>query len=104
MIDQNVEVDRRKKETGLREHIVEIFIGKQSRKVAFGVWWFWVATVFRIRDLITPELWWYCSLSCALLIGFGTILDDFLAKLGDKITVFVAEKVNAVITPPPPTS
>lgn len=96
MADEKVpEYDRRnRKEKGLITHIVETFNGKQGRKVAFGIWWFWVSTGLLIKGLITNEQWFYCSIFCALLIGFGTIVDSIVAKMGDAVVAIFADKVS----------
>lgn len=108
-----VEYERRKNEKGLITHVVEIFSGKQGRKVAFGIWGFWVSTALLTEAKITSEIWWYCFLTCAALIGFGTTLDSVVTKLGDAVAVFSGDKINALLgktngapqpPPPPPAS
>lgn len=74
--------------------IGEIFVGKQSRKVAFGIWGFWVATGFRAADKIPPEMWWWCFVLSALLVGFGTIVDDLVRRLGDRVVDIVGNLVS----------
>ena len=66
-------------------HVVDVFIGRQSRKVAFGVWGFIAANAFLADNKITADVWWKCFLTCALLIGFGTIVDSIVEKIGDKL-------------------
>lgn len=90
------EVDRRQKETGVTGHIIETLIGKQSRKVAFGVWGFIADNAFLASGKITEKTWWWVFLTCAVLIGCGTILDEVLTKLGDKLAGLAADKVNTV--------
>lgn len=76
-------VERRQKY--MLAQVVDVFIGRQSRKVAFGVWGFLAANGFLATDKITADVWWKCFLTCALLIGFGTIVDSIVEKLGDKL-------------------
>lgn len=90
------ELDRRKKETGVFAHIAETFIGKQGRKAAFGIWGFWVATSLRVADKISAEQWWYVFLTCALLVGFGTIADALVTKLGDAVVTFAGNKIASI--------
>jgi hypothetical protein len=75
-------------------HIGDVFIGRQSRKVAFGVWGFIAANAFLADGKITPQLWWEVFLTCALLIGCGTIVDSILEKIGDKLAEKVAAKIK----------
>lgn len=91
------ETNRRKKETGVIGHITETLIGKQSRKVAFGVWGFIAANTLISTGKIDIVTYWKMFLTCALLIGCGTIIDETLAKLGDKIAGFAATKINTVV-------
>lgn len=91
------EVNRRKKESGVTGQIVETLIGKQSRKVAFGIWGFIAANTFLATAKIDADVWWKCFLTCALLIGFGTILDSTLAKVGDYIASSVGKKINSAV-------
>ena len=92
-----IEYERRKnKEKGMLTHIVETFNGKQGRKVAFGIWWFWVSTGLLIRGLLTELHWFYISCFCALLIGFGTIADALVSKIGDAVAVVFADKVSKI--------
>lgn len=91
------EVERRKPETGLFRHIAETLIGKQSRKVAFGVWGFIADNTFLATGKITEHTWWLVFLTCASLVGFGTLLDELLRTLGDKIVGVAARRLNAVI-------
>lgn len=92
------ERDRRKKETGFIAHILETLTGKQSRKVAFGIWVFAVSTTLLKDALIAADIWWNCVLLCGALIGLGTVLDETIAKFGDLIAVFSADKVKAVFS------
>lgn len=95
--NQLPEVNRRKKETGVIRHVIETLIGKQSRKVAFGIWVFVVANGMRERHADMPwDLWWKCVLLSGALIGLGTILDEMLAKLGDKVVGVVSSKINTI--------
>ena len=92
------EVDRRKKETGVIAHVVETLIGKQSRKVAFGIWVFIIANGMRERHADMPwDLWWKCVLLAGSLIGLGTILDDVVLTFGNAVAGFAANKVKAII-------
>jgi len=91
------EVERRAKETGIISHIAETLVGKQSRKVAFGIWGFIAANTFLTTGKIDMVFYWKMFLTCALLIGFGTILDDILMKFGDKVATVAAKKVNTVV-------
>lgn len=90
-----VEYDRRAKSgTGFMRHILETFSGKQGRKAAFAIWGFWVGTGLLTKDKITPEIWWHVFLTCALLIGFGTILDSVVAKFGDAAVSVFTDKIS----------
>lgn len=91
------EVDRRKKETGLVNHITETLTGKQSRKVAFGIWLFIVANGFKARMDMPWGTWWNCVLLSGALIGLGTLLDDTLTKVGDLIAIKAANSVKTVL-------
>ncbi len=91
------EIDRRKKETGIIAHIIETLIGKQSRKVAFGIWGFIADNALIASGKISEKTWWYVFLTCAVLIGCGTVIDEVLLKLGDKIAGFTANKINTVV-------
>lgn len=91
------EVERRKPETGLIRHVAETLIGKQSRKVAFGVWGFIADNTFLATGKIAEHTWWLVFLTCASLVGFGTLLDEFLRTVGDKVAGSVAGKINTVI-------
>ncbi len=92
------EKERRQKETGFLSHIFETLIGKQSRKVAFGIWLFIVANAFKARTDMPWDVWMKCVMLCTALIGLGTILDDTIAKFGDLIAVFSADKVKTIFT------
>ena len=94
--DKNVEYDRRKKEKGLITHIVETFNGKQGRKVAFGLWLFWVANGFKAKLEMPWDIWFNCMVISALLVGFGTLLDAFLAKVSDAIVVIFADRASKI--------
>ena len=65
------------------DKIIAVFIGRDGRKVAFGIWLFWVATSLIAVGKIESAHWFYCAISSALLIGFGTITDAIVAKVGD---------------------
>lgn len=92
------EVERRQKETGVTRHLIETLIGKQSRKVAFGIWVFIIANGMRERHADMPwDLWWKCVLLSGALIGLGTVLDDLISKFGEKVVGFAANKINTVI-------
>lgn len=99
MPDQAVpEVDRRThKEKGFFGHIAETLIGKQSRKVAFGIWLFIVANGFKARTDMPWDIWWKCVLLSGALIGLGTVLDDVVAKIGDTLAVAVGTRIKAVV-------
>lgn len=90
------EIDRRKKDLTLREHVIETLIGKQSRKVAFGIWLFLVSNAFKAKTDMPWDIWWKCVLLAGAMIGLGTVLDDTIAKFGDLIAVFGADKVKTV--------
>ena len=85
----------------LLRFVGEIFVGKQSRKVAFGVWGFWVATGFRATDKIPPHIWWWCFLVSALLIGFGTLADELVRRFGDKVIDIASNLVSLWMTRKP---
>lgn len=92
------EVDRRKKETGIVGHVMETLIGKQSRKVAFGIWVFIVANGMREQHADMPwDLWWKCVLLAGALIGLGTVLDDVVATFGNKLAGIAADKVTSIV-------
>lgn len=92
------EVERRKKELGFMGHITETLIGKQSRKVAFGIWVFIIANGMRERHADMPwDLWWKCVLLSGALIGLGTVLDDIVSTFGNAVAGFAANKVGAVL-------
>lgn len=99
MADQIIpEIDRRKKETGMFGHIIETLIGKQSRKVAFGIWVFIIANGMRERHIDMPwELWWKCVLLSGALIGLGTIIDEVVANFGNAVAGFAANKVKTIL-------
>lgn len=95
---ENMEVDypaveRRKK--NVLTDIIEMFTGRQSRKVAFGIWGFIACNGFLAAGKITPDIWWKCFLTCALLIGFGTILDSVIGKVGTQLASKIADKIKA---------
>lgn len=92
------ERDRRSKELGLIGHITETLVGKQSRKVAFGIWLFIVANSFKVRLPDMPwDVWWKCVLLAGALIGLGTVLDEIVSTFGKALATATAKKVNAVI-------
>lgn len=92
------EIDRREKELGLFGHVVETLIGKQSRKVAFGIWVFIIANGMRERHADMPwDLWWNCVLLSGALIGLGTVVDEVVATFGNAVAGFAANKVKAII-------
>ncbi len=92
------EVDRRQKESGIVRHISETLIGKQSRKVAFGIWLFIVANGFKARTDMPWETWWKCVLLSGALIGLGTVLDEIVATFGNAVARSAADKVGTVIS------
>lgn len=92
------EIDRRKKESGIIRHIFETLVGKQSRKVAFGIWVFIVANGMKEGHADMPwDLWWKCVLLSGALIGLGTVLDELISKFGDKVVGVAAGRVNTLI-------
>lgn len=91
------EVNRRQAENGVVAHVVETLIGKQSRKVAFGIWGFIAANALLTSGKIDIPTYWKMFMTCALLVGFGTVLDDVLLKFGDKVAGIAATKVNTLI-------
>jgi hypothetical protein len=86
-------IERRK---GNIAHIIDTFIGKQSRKVAFGIWGFIAANALIQEGKIDMRVYVEMFFTCAALIGFGTILDDILRKLGDKLADKAAGRISAV--------
>lgn len=96
--DEIPEVDRRKKENGFFAHVAETLIGKQSRKVAFGIWLFIVANGFKARTDMPWDVWWKCVLLSGALIGLGTVLDEVVATFGNAIAATAADKVKTVVT------
>ncbi len=90
------EIDRRQKEPGVVRFVFEVLIGKQSRKVAFGIWLFAVANTFKSRADMPWDLWWNCVLLSGALIGLGTIVDELIRKLGDRVIGSIATKINSV--------
>lgn len=66
----------------MSRHIAETLIGKQSRKVAFGIWLFFAANAFLSAGKIDVMTWWKCTLLSGLLIGFGTVLDSIIEAYG----------------------
>ena len=91
------EIDRRKKEAGFVGHIAETLIGKQSRKVAFGIWLFIVANGFKAKIDMPWDIWWKCVLLAGALIGLGTILDQIVLTFGNSVAGFAASKVKAIV-------
>lgn len=92
------EINRRKKEIGFFGHILETLIGKQSRKVAFGIWVFIIANGMRERHADMPwDLWWKCVLLSGALIGLGTVLDEMVAKFGDTIAVVAGNRIKTAV-------
>ncbi len=82
------------KETGLLRHIAETLIGKQGRKVAFGIWGFLAANAFLEIGKIDAHTWMVCFVTCMLLIGFGTLMDTFVENLGGKLVDVIAGVVG----------
>lgn len=92
------EVNKRRPETGIIRHVFETLIGKQSRKVAFGIWVFIIANGMRERHADMPwDLWWKCVLLSGALIGLGTVLDEIVATFGNTVAGVAANKVKAVV-------
>jgi hypothetical protein len=91
------EIERRKDEKKIAAHVVEVLIGKQSRKVALGVWLLIIATSLLKAALIASHEWMRCVYLVCGLIGFGTIMDEVLAKMGDQIASFAANKFNTIV-------
>jgi len=85
------------KEKGLFRHVGETLIGKQGRKAAFAIWGFWVANALIIDGKIDSGVWWKVFLTCALLIGFGTILDSAIEKFADVVATSAGTKVASVV-------
>jgi hypothetical protein len=109
--ETEVFTEKRRGWTVIFTQIADVLIGRQSRKVAFGVWLFFVATTLLKATLITSDQWLTCVYLSVALVGFGTIVDGILEKVGEKITAGVANHINtftAVISAPkpgdPPTS
>lgn len=100
------EIERRKEKNdskGLLRFAAELLNGKQGRKAMFGIWGFFAANALISSGKIDQAIYWNMFLTCALLIGFGTVLDSVVAKVGDAISVFVGDKVAAIlgkVTPP----
>lgn len=92
--------ERRK---GNISHLVDVFVGKQSRKVAFGVWGFLAANGLIGAGKIDMQVYLKMFFTCASLIGFGTILDSILEKVGDKFAAAVVTRVNVIIPDVPQT-
>ncbi|TXH58101.1 MAG: hypothetical protein E6Q97_03070 [Desulfurellales bacterium] len=69
--------------TATLDKIIAVFVGREGRKVAFGIWLFWVSTSLRALEKIESAHWFYCAIAAALLIGFGTIMDSIVGKMGD---------------------
>lgn len=88
-------VERRKKY--MMAQVVDVFIGRQSRKVAFGVWGFIAANSLIASGKIDMVIYWKMFLTCALLIGFGTILDSIVEKIGDQLAGKISAKVNTEV-------
>ena len=57
---------------------------QDSRKVAFGLWLFFVACIFMIKKLIISGDWVTCMMLSASLVGGGTIADKWLSSKTDK--------------------
>ncbi len=94
---KEVEIDRRtNKEKGFVSHVLETFSGRQGRKVAFGIWGFIAADSLISTGKIDETIYWKMFLTCALLIGFGTILDSIVAKVGDAFAGGVAARLNSI--------
>ncbi len=94
---KEVEFDRRSsKKTGFVSHMLETFSGRQGRKVAFGIWGFIAADSLISTGKIDQVIYWKMFLTCALLIGFGTILDSIVAKVGDAFAGGVASRLSSV--------
>lgn len=85
------------------ENLVDGLTGKGSRKVVFGSVLFYVSSAFLAAGRIGSREWLYCALAATLLIGFGTILDDIVRRLGDRIVDIVVSKLpTAVVAPAVP--
>jgi len=91
---ENMPHPDRRKEDGLVRTVLEIFVGRQSRKVAFGIWAFIAANALISSGKIDMAVYWKMFLVCAMLIGFGTIADSILEKLGDQLAAKVADKIK----------
>jgi len=78
-------------------HVMDVFIGRQSRKVAFGVWGFVAANSLIASGKIDMVVYWKMFLTCAALIGFGTILDSILEKMGDQLAAKLVSKLKTEV-------
>ncbi len=94
-MDQEIKLPEERRKKYIFNSIADILIGRQSRKVAFGVWGFWISNAFLASGKITEKTWWWSFLTCASLIGFGTILDSILEKMGDRMAEIVVQKIKA---------
>lgn len=92
------EIDQRKKEIGFWKYVFETFVGKQSRKVAFGIWLEIIATTLLRGGFITSDHWMKCTVLSCCLIGFGTILDQILLTFGKLVAIFAADKIKSVFS------
>ena len=94
MGDEKMIKERRR---GFFSHVIDVFSGRQGRKVAFGIWGFIAANAFLAEGRITADIWWKCFLTCMLLIGFGTIMDSIVAKLGDAASLALGNRAASLI-------
>lgn len=50
---------------------------KGSRKVAFGLWLFFICNIYFCMKLIAAADWMTCVALCSALIGGGTAVDKY---------------------------
>lgn len=94
----DVERDRRRNpEKSIIRFFLETFGGKQGRKAMFGMWGFVAANALINAGKIDQGTYWHMFLTCALLIGFGTVLDSVVEKFGDAVAAMAGDKVNAML-------
>lgn len=89
--------EKRKGVIGVITDTLELFTGRQSRKVAFGIWLFIVANAFKAKTEMPWDIWWKCVLLSGLLIGFGTVLDAVISKFGNMFATSAGNKVATIV-------
>lgn len=62
--------------------LIKILAFEDSRKVGFGMWLFPLSTYLLFRHLISADHWMICIGFCAVLIGGGTVLDNWIRVKG----------------------